>query len=90
MIREEHYEPAVVAGMAAHRTEVEAIAVDPEPPTVENTLEALERAGQLLDRASRAFHNKLSADSTPGTRRSDRASRATLRGDAAPAVRRGA
>jgi peptidyl-dipeptidase Dcp len=65
-IREEHYEPAVVAGMAAHRAEVEAIAIDPEPPTVENTLEALERAGQLLDRASRAFHNKLSADSTPG------------------------
>jgi peptidyl-dipeptidase Dcp len=65
-IREEHYEPAVVAGMAAHRAEVEAIATDPAPATVENTLEALERAGQLLDRASRAFHNTLSADSTSG------------------------
>ncbi|MFD2794751.1 M3 family metallopeptidase [Promicromonospora vindobonensis] len=65
-IREEHYEPAVVAGMAAHRAEVEAIATNPEPATVENTLEALERGGLLLDRASRAFHNKLSADSTAG------------------------
>jgi peptidyl-dipeptidase Dcp len=65
-IREEHYEPAVVAGMAAHRAEVEAIATGPEPATVENTLEALERAGQLLHRATTAFYNRLSADSTPG------------------------
>jgi peptidyl-dipeptidase Dcp len=65
-IREEHYEPAVVAGMAAHRAEVEAIATNPEPATVENTLEALERAGQLLGRAATAFYGTLPADSTPG------------------------
>lgn len=65
-IREEHYEPAVVAGMAAHRAEVEAIATNPEPATVENTLEALERAGQLLGRATTAFYGTLPADSTPG------------------------
>ncbi|MEU4362853.1 M3 family metallopeptidase [Promicromonospora sp. NPDC023987] len=65
-IREEHYEPAVVAGMAAHRAEVEAIATNPEPATVENTLEALERAGQLLGRATTAFYNQLPSDSTPG------------------------
>ncbi|HEV6954462.1 MAG TPA: M3 family metallopeptidase [Promicromonospora sp.] len=65
-IREEHYEPAALAGMAAHRAEVEAIATNPEPPTVENTLEALERSGLLLDRVLTAFHSVLSADSTPG------------------------
>ncbi|MCP2266731.1 M3 family metallopeptidase [Promicromonospora thailandica] len=65
-IREEHYEPAVLAGMAAHRAEVEAIATDPEPPTVENTLDALERSGRLLDRVATAFYSTLSADSTPG------------------------
>lgn len=65
-IREEHYEPAIVAGMAAHRAEVDAIATDPEPADVENTLEALERAGQLLGRAVTAFYNQLPADSTPG------------------------
>lgn len=65
-IREEHYEPAALAGMAAHRAEVEAIATNPEPPTVENTLEALERSGSLLDRVLTAFHSVLSADSTPG------------------------
>ncbi|MFD6445386.1 M3 family metallopeptidase [Promicromonospora sp. NPDC060204] len=65
-IREEHYEPAILAGMAAHRAEVEAIATNPEPATVENTLEALERAGQLLGRAARAYYNQLPSDSTPG------------------------
>lgn len=65
-IREEHYEPAVLAGMAAHRAEVEAIVTNPEPATVENTLEALERAGQLLGRAVAAFYGTLPADSTPG------------------------
>jgi peptidyl-dipeptidase Dcp len=64
-IREEHYEPAIVAGMAAHRAEVEAIATDPEPATVENTLEALERAGRLLGRAATAFYNQLPSDSSP-------------------------
>ena len=64
-IREEHYEPAIVAGMAAHRAEVDVIVTRSEAATVENTLEALERAGQLLGRASAAFYNQLSADATP-------------------------
>ncbi|WP_129787577.1 M3 family metallopeptidase [Promicromonospora panici] len=65
-IREEHYEPAIVAGMATHRADVEAIAANPEPATVENTLEALERAGRLLARAATTFYNQLPSDSTPG------------------------
>lgn len=65
-IREEHYEPAIVAGMAAHRAEIDAIVTDPAPATVENTLAALERAGQLLGRAAAAFYSVLPADSTPG------------------------
>ncbi|GAB4085793.1 M3 family metallopeptidase [Myceligenerans cantabricum] len=65
-IREEHHEPAVVDGMAAQRAEVEAIVTSPAPPTVENTLEALERSGALLGRALRVFGNQLAADATPG------------------------
>ncbi|QHT55635.1 M3 family metallopeptidase [Cellulomonas sp. H30R-01] len=65
-IREEHYRPALLAGMAEHRAEVEAIATDPAEPTVENTLVALERAGRLLHRAAVAFYNQASSDSTPG------------------------
>ncbi|MCL2466586.1 MAG: M3 family metallopeptidase [Micrococcales bacterium] len=65
-VREEHYRPAVLAGIDEQRAQVEAIATDPAAPTMANTLEALERSGQLLDRAGRAFYNQLSADATPG------------------------
>jgi peptidyl-dipeptidase Dcp len=65
-IAEEHYRPALLAGMAEHRAEVEAIAASPHAPTVENTLDALERSGRLLHRAAIAFFNQSSSDSTPG------------------------
>lgn len=63
-VRDEHYVPAVRAGMAAELAEVEAIIADPEPPTVENTLEALERSGALLDRVLSVLFNIASADAT--------------------------
>lgn len=44
-------EPAMEAGMAAHLAEIEAIAQNPEPPTFENTIVAMERSGRPLDRA---------------------------------------
>ncbi len=65
-IREEHYVPAFLAGMAEQRAEVAAIAGDPERPTVENTLVAFERSGRLLDRVANVFYNQLSSDATPG------------------------
>lgn len=42
--------PAVRAGMAAHLAEIDEIANNPEPPTFENTIVAMERAGQPLGR----------------------------------------
>ncbi|BBN83903.1 peptidase M3 [Pseudoalteromonas sp. A25] len=42
--------PALEFGMAEQLAEVEAIANNPESPTFENTIVALERAGQTLDR----------------------------------------
>ena len=65
-IREEHYAPAFEQGMAEHLAEVAAIADEPEPPTFENTIEALERSGELLDRVSTVFFNQASSDATPG------------------------
>ncbi|WP_432866128.1 M3 family metallopeptidase [Microbispora rosea] len=65
-IREEHYAPAFEQGMAEQLAEVEAIAENPEPPTFENTIEALERSGALLERVSAAFFNQASSDTTPG------------------------
>ncbi|MEN3534502.1 M3 family metallopeptidase [Microbispora sp. ZYX-F-249] len=65
-IGEEHYAPAFEQGMAEHIAEVEAIAENPAPPTFENTIEALEKSGALLDRVSAVFFNQASSDTTPG------------------------
>ncbi|HEY0188983.1 MAG TPA: M3 family metallopeptidase [Cellulomonas sp.] len=64
-IRTEHYRPALLAGMAEQRAEVEAIATSAEPATVASTLDALERSGRLLHRAATAFFNQSSSDATP-------------------------
>ena len=67
-IREEHYLPAMTAGMAEQRAEVAAIAADPAPPTFENTIEALERSGTILRRTVSVFFVLISSTSTPGLR----------------------
>ena len=56
------YQPAIEAGMAAHLAEIEAIATNPAPPTIDNTLVAMERSGQLLTRAYAAFGAVVSAN----------------------------
>ena len=64
-IREEHYLPAFLAGMAEQRDEVAAITGAAQPPTIENTLVAFERTGRLLERVANVFYNQLSSDATP-------------------------
>jgi peptidyl-dipeptidase Dcp len=43
--------PALEAGMAQNLAEIDAIVADPAPPTFENTIVAMERAGRPLNRA---------------------------------------
>jgi peptidyl-dipeptidase Dcp len=64
-IRAEHYLPAFETGIAEQRAEVEAIAVDPAPPTEANTLEAFERSGRLLHRVMTELLNRTSAHTNP-------------------------
>jgi peptidyl-dipeptidase Dcp len=54
-IKEEHYKPAFEAGMAEQKKEVEAIAASAEAPTFANTVEALERSGELLTKVDNVF-----------------------------------
>src|SRR6202140_982669 len=61
-IKDEHFVPAIEAGMKEQLKEVDAIAAIPDKPTFDNTVVALERTGQLLDRAERTFSNLNSAD----------------------------
>jgi peptidyl-dipeptidase Dcp len=64
-IRDEHYLPATLAGMAEQAAEVRAIATNPEPATFANTIEALERSGALLGRVRRVFGNQAAAHTNP-------------------------
>ncbi|MGH1523060.1 M3 family metallopeptidase [Leifsonia sp. L25] len=66
-IRDEHYRPAFEQGFAEQLAEVEAIASSPDEPTFENTMLALERSGQVLQRVAEVFFNKSSSDSTDFT-----------------------
>jgi peptidyl-dipeptidase Dcp len=56
LIKNEHYLPAMREAMAAHKQEIAAIVANPEAPTFQNTIEALERSGELYSRASRVFY----------------------------------
>lgn len=62
LIRTEHYEPAIREGMEQQNQEIEAIINQPEAPTFQNTILALEHSGRLLGRASTVFGNLLSAE----------------------------
>lgn len=54
-IQEEHYLPAFKEGMELQNMEIEAIVNNPETPTFENTIEAIESTGSLLGKVSRVF-----------------------------------
>jgi peptidyl-dipeptidase Dcp len=54
-IRDSDYKPAFEEGMKRHIAEIERIAANSEPPTFGNTIEALERSGELLTRVSKVF-----------------------------------
>ncbi|HLQ13710.1 MAG TPA: M3 family metallopeptidase [Steroidobacteraceae bacterium] len=56
-IRDGDFMPAYQAGMAQQLAEVGAIVANPDPPTIENTVLALESSGRLLDRVEKAFVN---------------------------------
>ena len=61
-IKIEDYQPAFEENIAKARAEIDAIINNPESPTFENTIEALDFAGQALDRLSSIFFNLNSAE----------------------------
>ncbi len=64
-LRPEHYGPAYARAMDDHRAEIAAIVADPAPPDFDNTIAALERAGEGLRRADGAFWISSATVSTP-------------------------
>ncbi len=61
-IKDSDYLPAFNEGMKQHLAEVRKIADNAEPATFDNTIEALERSGETLDRVSRVFFGLVQAD----------------------------
>ena len=57
-----HYEPAFMEGFAEQRAEIDAIVANPEAPTFDNTIAALERSGKKLAKATGVFFNLNETD----------------------------
>jgi peptidyl-dipeptidase Dcp len=54
-LKDADYQPAIEEGMKQHLAEIRKIADNTEAPTFENTIEAMERSGELLTRAANVF-----------------------------------
>ena len=64
-IKDGDYKPAIEAGMAQELTEFQKIANDPEAPTFDNTITAMERSGDLLARVQAVFQNLTGSNTDP-------------------------
>ena len=63
-IKMSDYQAAFESTIAAARAEIDTITNNPEKPTFENTIEALDYSGQTLDRLSSIFFNLNSAETS--------------------------
>lgn len=61
-IKVEHYEPAFLKGIEQQNQEIKAIVENPEEPTFENTIVALDNSGEILARVSGVFFALTEAD----------------------------
>ena len=64
-LRLPHFLPAFEEGMRQQKEEVAAIVSDTRQPTFENTVEALEYSGELLNEVSAVFFNLCETNNSP-------------------------
>lgn len=64
-IKTEHYMPAFKEGMRLQKAEIDSIVNNPEAPTFQNTIEALEYSGELLSTVSSVFFNLSECENSP-------------------------
>jgi peptidyl-dipeptidase Dcp len=64
-LKDADYQPAIEAGMAEEIREMDAIAQNPAAPTFDNTIVAMEKTGQLLNRALDTFYGVSEANTNP-------------------------
>ena len=63
-IKNEHYSPAFDVAFAENKKEVDAICNNRARPDFENTIEALEQSGELLNKISGIFYNLMECESS--------------------------
>lgn len=63
-IKAEHYTPAFLKGMEEEMEEINAICNNPEAPTFENTIVALDQSGKLYTKARTVFYGQAGANTT--------------------------
>ena len=61
-IEDAHYLPAFEAAIAEAKAEIDAIIANPDEPTFENTIEAMEYAGETLNTVAGIFYNLMEAN----------------------------
>ncbi|MBP7469831.1 MAG: M3 family metallopeptidase, partial [Flavobacterium sp.] len=61
-IKNEHFKPAILEGIKRHEAEINAIANAAAEPTFDNTILAMENAGELLSNVNVVFSNLNSAN----------------------------
>ena len=64
-IKDSDYQPALEAGIAQNIAENQAIADNPAAPTFENTIVAMEKSGQLVNRVQFVFNGVAGANINP-------------------------
>ncbi|GEO06935.1 peptidase M3 [Adhaeribacter aerolatus] len=64
-IQKEYFLPALKEAIQIGTQEINAIKTNPETPNFSNTIEKVERSGELVDRISRIFFNLNAAETNP-------------------------
>ena len=63
-IQTSDYMPAFEEAFRQGKQEIDAIVANPDAPTFQNTIEALEYSGSLVNKVGAIFYNLLEADAT--------------------------
>lgn len=71
-IKPEHFQPAFEVGIEEQLAEIEAVRSNPNPPSFENTIAALELSGRTLTRVENVFFNLAGADTNDEIRAIER------------------
>ena len=77
-IQPAHFQPAFEAALAEHRTEIDAIAAQTEPPGFAHTVAAFDASGRLLARLESLFYTLAASATSPELQAVQRALAAPL------------